>query len=62
MQIGLHSVIGQTPLIQAQMDDDVDTDEDIMANALHTCLNDVHEAVAMYKRFGQKRVLNVDLP
>lgn len=32
---------GQSNLIQAQMDDDVDTDDDVMSNAKSTCKKDV---------------------
>lgn len=44
--------------IEAFMDDDVQSDEDILANALRTCRRDFGDAVQKLKVHGWQKVVN----
>jgi hypothetical protein len=48
----------QDHVIEAFMDDDVQSDEEILANALRTCQRDVYEASQKRRLHGLQKIVN----
>ena len=58
VEVGLSATFISERQIEARLDDDVDTDDDIMASANHTCKRDVEFARWKLHKQGWKNVVN----